>query len=46
MGGPADGLVLAVREDRVPKFLGVGYPVARYVPDCSDGEVRIFRCVM
>jgi hypothetical protein len=43
VGGPADGFVLAVREDRVPKFLGVGYPVCRYAPDCGEGEVRIFR---
>ena len=45
VGGPADGFVLAVPEDRVPKFLGVGYPGSRYVPDCSDGDVRIFRYV-
>jgi hypothetical protein len=37
--------VLAVREGRVPKFLGVGYPVCRNVPDCSDGEVRSFHYV-
>lgn len=45
VGGPADGFVLAVPEDRVPKFVGAGYPVSRYVPDDSDDGVRIFRYV-
>jgi hypothetical protein len=29
----------------IPKFFGVGYPVARYEPEAGNGDVRIFRYV-
>jgi hypothetical protein len=40
VGGPADGFVFSAP---LPKFVGIGYPVARYEPQPGSGEVRIFR---
>jgi hypothetical protein len=45
VGGPADGQVFVVPQTNLPKFVGVGYPVARYEPQAGNDDVRIFRCV-
>jgi hypothetical protein len=45
VGGPADGLVFVVPQANIPKFFGVGYPVAKYEPQAGNGDVRIFRYV-
>jgi hypothetical protein len=45
VGGPANGLVFAVRANAIPRFLGVGYPVSRYEPEPGNGDVRIYRYV-
>jgi hypothetical protein len=45
VGGPADELVFVVPQDNLPKFVGVGYPVSKYVPQPSNGEVRLFHYV-
>jgi hypothetical protein len=46
VGGPADGFVLRVPVNAVPRFFGVGYPVSRYEPDPGNGDVRIYRHVV
>jgi hypothetical protein len=45
VGGPAEGSVFAVPADKVPSFIAVGHPVARYQNEPGDGIVRIFRYV-
>jgi hypothetical protein len=45
VGGPADGQMFVVPQNRLPPFLGVGYPVSRYEPEVGNGDVRIFRYV-
>lgn len=45
VGGPANDLVLTVPADKVPRFFGVGKPIARYEPVVGVGEVQIFRYV-
>jgi hypothetical protein len=37
--------VFVVPQENIPKFFGVGYPVARYEPQAGNGDVRIFRQV-
>ena len=45
VGGPANGLVFTIPVNAVPRFVGVGYPVSRYEPEPSKGNVRIYRHV-
>jgi hypothetical protein len=45
VGGPADGQVFVVPQDKLPPFFGVGYPVSRYEPEAGDGDVYIFSYV-